>query len=419
MKMLLLFLVALLIAAGIGSFTAEAGYVQITAGDWTIQMSLLLFTIGLTVIFIFSYGFIRLLVHIWGMPGTIRRWRSHRQRELAEKHLIEGLLALVEGRWKAAEEALLKGVRYSKSPLINYLCAARAAQRQGKIDQRDYYLSLAHTKDPAAQTAVGLTQAELQINQQQTELALATLTHLHEQQPQQKQVKLLLFKTYVELKLWRDVLRLLPELERERLLLRENIIAAQLQAYAGLLREAGDTASKNQLDNAWWGIPKKLRNELQLLEVYTHEKMRFADTAECEPLLRQVLKFRWDTGIVRLYGMVEGKDLAKQLAFAEDLLSRHARDPVLLLTLGRLCMRNALWGKAATYLKESIQIDPMPEAYRELATLLGKQGDYSAASSYYQQGLALATDVARHDSVKLLEQVEAEEAITAGARQVV
>ncbi|MEJ2094710.1 MAG: heme biosynthesis protein HemY, partial [Gammaproteobacteria bacterium] len=52
---------------------------------------------------------------------------------------------------------------------------------------------------------------------------------------------------------------------------------------------------------------------------------------------------------------------------------------------------NGLWGKAASYLKDSIQIEPLPETYREFARLLERQGDYAAASSYYQHGLVLAT----------------------------
>lgn len=419
MRWVLLFIAALLIAAGIASFSPESGHVLINTGGWNIQMSLALFLTAAAIIFVLAYVFTRLLIHLWEMPAMLRRWRSRRQQQLAEDCLTQGLLALVEGRWQAAEAALIKGVRYTSSPLINYLCAARAAQRQGHIDQRDQYLRLAHSADPGAEMAIGLTQAELQIQQQQTELALATLTHLHEQQPRQKQVRLLLFKTRAGLQDWKEALRLLPELERERLLPAEEIHAARLQACAGLLQQAGNSASKARLHDAWWSIPKKLRSEAALIEEYTREKMRFADTADCEPLLRQALKKRWDAGIVRLYGMVEGKDLARQLAFAESFLASHPRDPVLQLTLGRLCLRHALWGKAAAYLKECIQIQPLPEAYNELARLLEKQGDYSGASSYYQQGLTLATSVARHDSVKLLEQAQAEEAITAGARQVV
>ena len=190
MKLLLLFIATLLLAAAIATYTAgESGYVIITILDWTIQTSSVFFIAALIVIFVLLYFGIRLLIAVWDTPGELNRWKKLRRQQLSEKYLNSGLLALVEGRWKAAEEALVKGVQYTNTPLINYLCAARAAQRQGKITQRDHYLNLAHAGDPEAKVALGLTQAELQINQQQTELALATLTNLHEQQPGQQQVK--------------------------------------------------------------------------------------------------------------------------------------------------------------------------------------------------------------------------------------
>ena len=96
--------------------------------------------------------------------------------------------------------------------------------------------------------------------------------------------------------------------------------------------------------------------------------------------------------------------MAKQLKFAESLLSGHAKEPVLLLTLGRLSVRNKLWGKARTYLEESIEINPLPEAYRTLASVLDELGEHDAAMVQYQRGLELATMGFSDDGVMLLEQ---------------
>ena len=405
MRPLFVFLIALATAAVIGAFAVnDTGYILITFSDWTIQMSLVLFLSSIVLLFITGYVLIRSLFRVWNIPISLRRWRKQRQQRLSEKYLSKGLVSLVEGNWKAAETDLVKGARYSRTPLINFLCAARAAQREGRIEKRDQYIRLAHSRDPESQVAIGLTQAELQINEHQTELALATLMNLREQHPDNARVKLMLLKTYMELESWNDVLSILPGLEKSRLLPRENIVATQLKAYAGLMRAAGKESDKAALEATWKRIPRKLRNELHLLEVYTTEKLKFDDTENCEVLIKKVLKEKWDRNILRLYGLVKGKDPAKQLAFAESLYNGHARDPVLLLTLGRLCIRNSLWGKAATYLKDSIQIEPMPETYREFARLLEQQGDYAAASSYYQHGLVLATSVKQHDSGSLLEQ---------------
>jgi HemY protein len=420
MKILIIIFIALICASLLGFLVInDTGYILINISEWSIQMSLVFFLAVILFLFFLIYTGLRMIFRILDMPASLRAWRTQQRQKLSEKYLSDGLIALVEGRWKAAENALIKGVKYTNTPLINYLCAARAAQRQGKVEHRDYYLKQAGTGESKTEIAIGLTQAELQINEQQTEHALATLMHLREQHPNQKQVKLMLLKTYSELHAWRDVLAILPELDRKKLLPKENIIAAKLEAYAGLLREAGENANKQNLEQIWHEIPKKLRKEIHLIEVYSREKLMFADSVECETLLKAAIKHKWDAEIVRLYGLVQGKDTVKQLSFAESLLGNHARDAVLLLTLGRLAMRNSLWGKATAYLKESIQVNPVPEAYRELAILLERQGDYSAASSYYQQGLTLATSVEKHDKVKLLEQAEHQEVISTGARQVV
>ena len=84
-------------------------------------------------------------------------------------------------------------------------------------------------------------------------------------------------------------------------------------------------------------------------------------------------------------------DLVKQQATAESWLNNHSRDAVLLLTLGRICMRNQLWGKARDYLGESIDVQANPEAYYEFARLHEQEGNREAAAECYEKGLTLAT----------------------------
>jgi HemY protein len=315
-------------------------------------------------------------------------------------------MALVEGNWNKAEVFLTKGAPHSESPLVNYLAAARAAQQLGAVERRDGYLMQAYKDDPDAEVAIGLVQAELQIKQQQTEQALATLTHLHDQKPKQDQVKIMLLHTYAEIEDWDAMLELLPRIQRSGILSREQIQAKQLEAYGGLLKQVGMDADKEKLNNTWLNIPRKLRSEFHLVEVYTEEKLKLADASDCEPLIHKALKKQWDIALLGLYGLVEGKDIARQLKFAESFLSSHARESVLLLTLGRLSVKNKLWGKARTYLEESIDINPLPEAYRTLASVLDELGEHGAAAVQYQKGLELATADVIDDGVKLLEQAE-------------
>ena len=203
-----------------------------------------------------------------------------------------------------------------------------------------------------------------------------------------------------ELQDWVQVLELVSRLEHKGLVSKKQGQTRRLRAYVGLLRQAGQSPDRKKLDGAWHRIPKRFRRQACLLAVYVEERLRFPATGDCEPLLRQHLKKHWRPNLVRLYGEVEGHEADKQLAFAERQLARHANEPVLLLTLGRLCRRNSLWGRGRNYLQQSLALAPTPTAYRELAALMEQQGEPYAAALYYQQGLECATDRQRQNGVR-------------------
>ena len=392
MKLLLLSLSALVIAVIVGSVAgSDTGYVVMTISGWTIQTSATLFIIILFLSFILVYFSIRGVVRFWQIPHDIKIWRQHRGQRRAEKYLTQGLIHMTEGRWKQAEHDFCKAAPYSRAPYVNYLCAARAAQELHAVDRRDDYLRLAYQNNPDASIAVGITQAELQLNQKQTEQALATLKHLQNKQPDQSQVKQLLLDTYTELNDWKSVLKLIPSVEKIGIYSYEQIQAKQLEAYAGLLNDAGKLKAPESLNTLWQNIPRKLKQHFYLIEVYVNERLKYEDTADCEILLRGALKRQWDAMLIRLYGLVVASDSNKQLLIAESYLQNHARDPVLLLTLGRLCRRNKLWGKARAYLQESIDVQANPEAYYEFAQLHEHEGNKEQAAFCYQKGLTLAT----------------------------
>ena len=403
MKLLALIIFSLLLAVGIGAYIEDdAGLITVVISGWTIQTSFSFFIISMLVLFLLSHFILRLISRLWRMPRELGRWQENRHQRLSEKYLSRGLMALIEGDWNKAEVSLCKGAPHSQSSLVNYLGAARAAQQLGATERRDDYLLKAYKDDPDAEVVIGLVQAELQIKQQQTEQALATLTRLHDQKPKQDKVKKMLLHTYADLKDWNAMLKLLPKIEHAGILTREQIQAKQLEAYGGLLKNISLDGDKEKLNNAWLNIPRKIRTEFHLIEVYTEEKLKLSDSSDCEPLIHKALKKQWDLALVDLYGQVEGKEKAKQLKFAESFLSSHARNSVLLLTLGRLSARNKLWGKARTYLEESIEINPLPETFRTLASVLDELGEHEAAAVYYQRGLELATVSVGSGGVKLL-----------------
>ena len=68
-------------------------------------------------------------------------------------------------------------------------------------------------------------------------------------------------------------------------------------------------------------------------------------------------------------------DPKRQLALAESLLGKHPREPELLLALGRIALRNQLWGKARDYLESSLKLAARPDTCAELARLCEHLGE--------------------------------------------
>src|SRR3569623_3362365 len=88
------------------------------------------------------------------------------------------------GYWKLAEIELVRRAADHLARHLNYLGAARAAQRMDAPDRRDHYLRLAAQSAPALEFATLLTQAELQRERGEHELVRDTALKLREQDPQ-------------------------------------------------------------------------------------------------------------------------------------------------------------------------------------------------------------------------------------------
>jgi HemY protein len=383
---------AVLVAAVAATLVVRAdnGYLLIGYGHWTVELSLALAALLLGAAFAALHLLLRLLARTRALPRTLRALQHRRAEQRARVALTRGLIDLAEGNWRAAEKNLTRHAAESETRLLNYLAAARAAQQQGADDRRDRYLQLAHQSTPAADVAVGLTQAELQIAHQQLEQALATLRHLHRMAPRHAYVLGMLQQLYERLGEWERLRDLLPELRRTKALGEEALAALERRVHLRLLDRAAADADRSRLAAAWSDAPKALRADAQILESYATHLLARGDATAAEALLRDALKHEWSERLAELYGQIECPEPAKQLGFLEGLLAEKPRSPALLLALGRLSLRARLWGKARSYLEASIGAGGRAEACNELGNLLEELGERDAALACYRQGLAAA-----------------------------
>lgn len=364
------------------------GYVYLEAGLWTIETTLAFAVAALVVLFLVLYGLVRLIGLALRSPRSWQRGVRGRRTERSRKGLTRGLIEMAEGRWSRAEKILTRHAPDSDTALLHYLAAARAAQQLGAYERRDAYLKQAIEANPEADIAVSLTQAELQIAHHQTEHALATLNRLRGLAPRHAYVMKLLARLYADTADWERLGGLVPELRRARALPRERIDRLERQAALGRLAQSGqDLAGLRAL---WDSLSRQVRQEPEVVRRYAERLSALGAHETAEKLVRQALTRVWDEALVRCYGHVQYPDVARQLQHAEAWLNEHRRSPMLLLTLGRLCIRNQLWGKARRYLESSIGAGPRAETYYELAALLDELGEFGPAREHYRAGLALA-----------------------------
>ena len=390
MKYLFSFFAVIFIAVGAGLFAhKDSGYVLFGRGYDTVEMSLSLFFVILFLSYFLGYLLVRFIFRTWTMPEQIKQWRHTQQAEKARKISLQGLINLSQGQWKKAERLLIRAVRNSDMPLLNYLSAAKAAQKQNSPERRDNYLALAHKSMPDADFSVKLTQAELQFAHGQNEQALATLVHLHSLSPKHPHIMVLLSQLYRQLKSWQDLKKLLPQLRKYNVYSNKDILALEKETYLELIQQINDKSAADTLPTLWQSISKELKKDVSLLEVYSNQLIKLNNNDEAELIIRNHLRKDWQPQLVRQYGLVKSNQLEKQLIFAESLSKDHDNHPILLLTLGRLCMYNDLWGKARAYLEASIGNKELPETYKELGLLMEYLNEPKLAAEYFKKGLFL------------------------------
>lgn len=393
MKLLFATLIVLVAAVVFALFAQEdPGYVIINYREWRIETSLVLILAAILLGFFMLYYLLRFIVNTRRVPRLLHNWGQQRRARKARKAMAQGLMALAEGNWINAEKQLLKHIDSSDTPVLNYLHAARAAQKLGAAERRDYYLRMANEIMPKANVAIALTQAELQVNQGQMEQALATLTNLQGSAPKNANVLTLLMKLYFELHDWERLLELLPKLNKQRLVSQQELQKLELRCYDELLKRAAHEGDLRYLNSTWHRVPKYLKHQETLLLEYIRELIKLDAANDAENMLHHSLNKKWDDSLAYLYGIVDSSDLTRQLGRAEGWLKKHQNNPTLLLTVGRLCVRNNLWGKARQYLEASASVGAYPETYKELGNLLEHMGETEEAREYYRKGLAMTVN---------------------------
>ena len=388
MKALTWFLVVVGLAiALVLAIKTNVGYVVVVYPPYRIDLSLNFLIIALIVGFVFLYGSVRLAVHTWRLPAYVRRFRRERQREKARRAALEAQLAFAEGRFAKAERLAVQAMEMGEAVLLNALLAARAAHAQRNFQARDAYLTRAAEMSPKEATARLMTQVELLLDARQVEAAMPLIEELKVLAPRHTAVLRLDLKAQQLMKNWDQVLALVGQLEKRGAM--DATQARQLTIHAHLENLKRKDHSPDALHTYWARMPPEFQQHPQIAATAARLFLALGGSRQAREIIEQSLESQWDGALVALYAECADHDVIRQIERAEKWLPAHPHDPALLLTLGRLCARQELWGKARSYIEASLAVEPTREAHLALAELLERMNLPDEACRHYRESLRL------------------------------
>jgi len=398
-------LVLLALAVGVGAILiahADAGYVLISYGPWMVETTLLVLVLGIALWCLVIYTLVKLLFDLLHLPAALRETLGRHREQRSRLTFEAGLLHMLEGHWKRAEVELLRHVADRQSPHLNYLTAARAAQRLGAGERRDRYLRLAADSAPAVgkqqsdsgRSAVLITRAELQCERGEHAAVKATALELRALDPASPYAIKLLAESLEALGEWQPLHDLLQEEPAQKL---DSTLRRRLQQHAlvALLRGAVAQGSLDRLMELW-NRAGEMRAEPAVRLAYARGLMRMGAEAEVLALSKQVLDQGWDADLARLCDRLHPPDLLAYLATVEQWLQRYGERPELLAAAGHACLENQMWGKAQSYLEAVLRVAPTAQVHLELARLAEQTQRPDDALQHYREGLKLAAQTAAY-----------------------
>ncbi|MFA6229017.1 MAG: heme biosynthesis HemY N-terminal domain-containing protein [Rhodanobacter sp.] len=373
--MLLLVIVAALAAFSWHWVAEDPGYVLVRLRGWRAETTV----VAAVVILLLAWALLSMLWRLVRWPfGAF----SRRHGRLSRQRMSEGLIALAEGRHGDAERDLNRAAQLDSLRGPALLAAAEAASRRGEHGRALEALNQASQSVP--QAARVMRARVLRREGKPTE-ALALLLPESEKgtlTPGGWRELVLAALASNDLRRAREGLEPLQKSgalgSRAYGLLEAQVLSATLQA-------AADGAALNTL---WSQLPKAQRRAAAVVDAYARRAASFGLLLPAMDELESALRREWSPLLIETYGSLVGDDIEPRLRRAEGWLDAHPNDACLLLTLGRMCTRIKLWGKAYQYLQRALALSPSAATWEALGDAYASQGDATQAQRCYRNALA-------------------------------
>jgi len=314
----------------------------------------------------------------WLLQLPLRAWRRH-ARQQARNRLVSGLEALHQGRFQRAETLLAKAAGETTLRTPALLGARRAAVAIGDVEAAARHQAALLAHDPPA---AALEQAEQFALQGRHDEVLELLSGIGGALP--PRAALLQAQALAATGRAQEAMGQLNALRHEQALAPAEFAQLEVSLVAASLAEAPQA---DVLLQRWQAQPQRLQRETAVAVAYAQRAGRLGLEDEGTIALADALDAQWDEPAVLAFGRLPAGRRTSRLARAETWLAEHASSPALLVTLGRLCFEQQLWGKAEDYLHRALAQGAGADAWELLGHAWTAQNDGTRAPLAYANAL--------------------------------
>ncbi len=370
----------------------HSGNVVIVAQPWRIELSLTLAVLLLVASFVILYFILRVFSWVGTRPDSFRSWRSRRSIRRDQESLESGWINVLEGRYGNAEKdfaRVLSRTRSDKRKVLAALASANANHHLGEFGPRDQALAqakLAAGDDVRLREAWAIVAAEMYLDQNRPQDALALLQPLQDASSRYLHATRLLLRAHRQLNNHDRVYELTRLLLRRGALEKSEAMSLIEVSAAARLHAAGASGFK-----AIWGdLKSDERTMPEIALAAASVQAAEGNHEEASRILEAAISVKPDPRLLSVYSQCPPQFVSRRLAKAEEWLKRHPDDAALLAAMGNLCLTGQLWGPGELYLKRSMALRNDMRVHALLGNLYDRLGRREEAMRHWRLAAGVA-----------------------------
>ncbi len=378
-----------------------SGYAVFVVPPWRIELSIMMFCLIVIVSALVLYAVVRLSIRAYQLPRDLRAKKRENERQRVVADLHDSLKALFGGRFDDAEKLARRAMTAKDMAVdgdddIRHLAAALAAwaaHEGGNLPAALPYLE--KITGGKATTMRDVSKAYMLLAEGRAGEALPLLQALAAGDAGNIGVLKMKVEAEIAEGAWSEVLLTLGPLKRTGLMPQAAVDEIRLNAEIELTKSRA--GQRDTLIDAWRKLDSATRYQPRLVDALAARLIGIGLDNDAARIIEEGIdKFdqtRWDgslSPLVLRYAEAKSDTTSGQIERAENWLKQNPREYALLATLGKLCMRQALWGKAQSYLEASVALQPTLDAHMMLARLMEQIGKPQEAMRHIKRSAELA-----------------------------